>query len=566
MNRMLSAIYKLVLLILFLASVSAAVSVSLSSVDGKGASSVNVNYDVDHSSYLAQRLVLGNGWISSSLSIKGSGSNKIDQTAGNEEASVSSSIDSIGALSSTASGYASADIVQVGQNLQSAGQSDSSISGGSGSVSTAQNAGVLEGYMTSSQIITAGSGTINALQATNLAGTLGYADGVVQSSDNIVHMTSGLNGAGGMSGFLSTTASDGVRASGSFQAESLESKTYSAVKSISPHADAYTYISSAGHLESSMSGSANGHVTSNQEFDANGDVRVYASCTSDDSPTKIYDVDGESVSGSISASAGSPAVIDTDLVGDLQSSAAGFIPTPGSLVWNGFGGVLTSNPYQLLADDGTNQILSDPFALQDEQGKIHIITSDAMPTLDPFNPSLIHTSVRGSDGTLWYNTLDTTTSWVTWTGLGGYIDGNPAPVIDTDGVLHYFVRGGDGGLWDNAGGAWYNLGGFIKSNPNAIRDMEGKLHVAAVGGDDGLWVNTVGIDSTPTTLVGSFACDYDKIQAGVDSISEGGIVKGAGKANTIVNCQLADSGCNHEKKGELPFNLFFMLKNHWMAH
>jgi len=105
------------------------------------------------------------------------------------------------------------------------------------------------------------------------------------------------------------------------------------------------------------------------------------------------------VSGSISASAGSPAVIDTDLVGDLQSSTAGFIPTPGSWVWNGFGGVLTSNPYQLEADDGTNHIFakggdnglwdnvdgdwqgsggiiaSDPYTLEDAQGKIHVLAN-----------------------------------------------------------------------------------------------------------------------------------------------------------------------------------------------
>jgi hypothetical protein len=161
---------------------------------------------------------------------------------------------------------------------------------------------------------------------------------------------------------------------------------------------------------------------------------------------------------------------------------------------------------------------------------------------------------------LWYNTLDTTLGTSTWTGLNGFIQGNPAPVVDTDGVLHNFVRGGNGGLWDNAGGAWYNLGGFIKSNPSAIRDNEGKLQVAAVGGDNGLWVNTVGIGATPTTLVGSFACDYDKIQSAVDAISAGGIVKvlsgtynenvqiaksltvkGAGKTNTIVNGQLAGS-------------------------
>jgi len=413
--------------------------------------------------------------------------------------------------------------------------------------------------------------------------------------------------------------------------------------------------------------------------------------------------DGGNVAASVSA--GSPVAIDTNLIGDLQNSEAGFIPTPGSWVWNGFGGVLTSNPYQLLADDGTNHIFakggdnglwdrvdgdwqglggvidSDPFALQDAQGKIHvlakgsdgalwdrvlggswwglggfmtsnpsaaielipdgymyivarggdnalwareldttdmsgewyscegsiasnpyvvfdnqgdlhtfaqgddgalwdlnlikkddhfyegdwsslggIITSDAMPVLDPFNPGLIYTSVRGSDGSVWYNTLDTTSGESTWTGLGGYIDGNPAPVVDTDGVLHNFVRGGDGGLWDNADGAWYSLGGFITSDPNAIRDKEGKLQVAAVGGDNGLWVNTVGIGMTPTTLVGSFACDYNKIQSAVDAISTGGIVKvlsgtynenvqidksltvkGAGTDKTIVNGQLVDS-------------------------
>lgn len=702
MDRNRSALCKLVILIFFLTSISAAVSISSSMDNGKRASFVKVSYDVEIDTDLAQKLSLGDDGISSSLSLEGSGVNKIDQTAGNGEASVSSSISSIGSLSSTASGYASSSIVRVGQNIQSSGQSDSSVSGASGSLSTAQNAGLLEGYMTSSQMIAAGAGTIKALQATNLAGSLGYADGVVQSSDNIVHLTGGLNGVGGMSSFLDTVASDGVSASGSIQADSLESKAYSAVKSTSEDGDAYSYLSSSGHLESSMSGSADGHVTSDQQLDANGDVKVYASSTSDDSSSESYDVEGESASGSMSASAGSPAVVDTNLAGDLQSSEAGIIPTPGSWVWNGFGGILTSNPYQLEANgqkhvlakgadnglwdnvDGDWQGLggiidSDPFALQDAQGNIHIlakgsdgglwdriygggwwnlggiitsnpsaaielsangymyivvrgadyglwarelntadmsgdwysgsgyitsnpqivfdsqgnwhtfarggdgalwdlnlirkgpqyyegdwkslggvITSDAMPTVDPFNPNLLYTSVRGSDGSLWYNTQDITTGASTWTGLSGYILGNPSPVVDTDGVLHNFVRGGDSGLWDNVGGTWYNLGGYIKSNPNAIRDDEGKLQVAAIGGDNGLWINTVGVGATPTTLVGSFACDHENIQSAVDAISAGGIVKvlsgtynenvqidksltvkGAGKAKTFVNGQLA---------------------------
>jgi hypothetical protein len=700
-----SALYKSLLLIFFLTSVSAAVSISSSLGNSHGASAVSAKYDVDIDTDLAQKLTLGDGWISSSLSVEGNGNNKIDQTASNNGASASSSISCVGALSSTASSYASADAVLVGQNVQSTGQSDCSVSGTGSSATATQNAGVLEGYMTSSQMISAGSGGLNALQFTNIAGALGYADGMVKSSNNIVHLTGGLNGVGGLSGFLKVAASDGVSASGSFQAQSLESKAYSAIKSTSADGETYSYLSSAGQLESSLSGSANGHVTSNQDVDANGDVRAYASSTSDDSSSQSYDAEGQSATGSISASAGSAAAIDANLEGDLKSPANSFIPTPGSWVWNGFGGILASNPYQLVADgqrhifakggdnalwdnvDGDwqglgGQIDSDPFALQDAQGNIHVlvkgadralwdrvydgnwwnlggvidsspsaafelgedgymyivarghgdnalwarelntvdmtgdwyacggnivsnpkivfdsegnwhtfarggdnalwdlylekkddhfyegdwsylggsISSDTMPALDPYNPDLIYTSVRGSDNTLWYNTLDITTHTSTWTGLGGIIQGNPSPVVDTDGVLHHFVRGGDNSLWDNAGGAWYPLGGIIKSDPNAIRDKEGKLQVAAIGSDNALWVNTVGVGATPITLVGSFACDFDKIQSAVDSISEGGIVKvlkgtynenvkidksltvqGAGKDKTTVNGQLSGS-------------------------
>jgi hypothetical protein len=705
MNRIKNTIYKLVLLIFFLASVSSA-QVSVSLIDN--GCSVKEEFNVKPDTTVDGISIIGDDQISSSLIVNGSGDNEIRRTASNQDVSVSSSIDSTGALSSTASSYVSPMIVQVGQNLQAIGQSDSSVLGTSGSVSSAQNAGVLEGYMTSSQMITAGSGKISTLQATNLAGALGYVDGVAQSTDNTVHLTGGLNGVGGMSGFLGTTASEGVSAVGSFQADCLDSKAYSAVESTSAKGDAYSYLSSADHMEAIVNGGANGHVISNQELDANGDVKVYASSTSDDSSSETYDVEGDSVSGSMSASAGSPAVIDTDLSGDIQEAESSFIPTPGSWVWNGFGGILTSNPFQLLADDGQTHIFakgtdnglwdnvdgdwqglggvidstySDPFALQDEKGDIHIlvkgsdgalwdrvynggwwnlggtltsnpsaafelgpdgymyivvrgtenalwsrelntvdmsggwyfcdgiltsdpkiifdgqgnlhtfvrgsdsalwdlnlikkddhfyegvwkshggiITSDTIPVVDPFNPNLIYTSVRGSDMALWYNTLDTTLGTSTWTGLGGLMEGNPAPVVDTNGVLHNFVQGSDRQLWDNAGGTWYDLDGYLKSSPNAIRDKEGKLHVAVVSGDNGLWVNTVGIDATPTTLVGSFACDYSKIQSAVDEISAGGIVKvlggtynenvqidksltvkGAGKANTIVNGQLAGS-------------------------
>jgi hypothetical protein len=658
-------IYKFIIVFFFASGLSGAISIGCTSGDGEGTSSISTSYNLDSSTGLAQSITLGDDWISSSQSAEGSGTNKITQTAGNNEASVSSSLSSTGTLSSTASSYVSGDTVAIGHNVQAAGQSESTISGASGSNSAAQNAGVLDGAMGSFQTASAQSGTVGALQSWNIAGALVYSDGLAQSSDNIVKLTGGLNGVGSTSGIINTIASEGASASGSFQADSLESKAYSAVKSTSTDGDVYSYLSSADQLASSLSGSANGHVSSTQDLRANGDVLVHASSTSDDSSSKSYDAKGESVSGSLSASAGSPAVIETNLAGDIQSSTAGLIPTPGSWVWNDFGGIITSNPYQLKDDQGKSHtfvkgndnrlwdnvegdwqglggvITSDPYAVKDDQGKIHVLargsdgslwdrildgswtglggyitsnpsaalasdnhikvavrggdnalwmkdlttgvwstlggvitsnpqvifdndgkmhalvrggegmlwdnvdgdwryrgsymtmTSDARSVLNPFNPGYINTYFRGGDAGLWVNSLNVGANLATTTALGGVIasnsgslnKGNPAPVVDTDGIIHTVVRGGDGALWDNSNGIWYNLGGFILSDPNAMRDRNGRLRVAVVGGDSGLWVNTIGINQIPTSLVGPIACDYNKIQPAISASNPGGIVK-----------------------------------------
>jgi len=200
--------------------------------------------------------------------------------------------------------------------------------------------------------------------------------------------------------------------------------------------------------------------------------------------------------------------------------------------WSNLGGKITSNPQLIFDLQGKMHVLArgGDGALWDNvdgtwQCRGGIMTSDARPIINPFNPGFIFTYVRGGDGSLWCNALDTASVTSTWTGLGGLIVGTPSPLVDTDGVLHNFVRGSDNGLWDNADGNWYDLGGSIISDPCALRDKNGKLRVAVVGEDNGLWVNTVGIGMTPTNLVGSFACDYYKIQSAIDAISSGGIVK-----------------------------------------
>jgi exo-beta-1,3-glucanase (GH17 family) len=490
----LNALYKFILLLFFLTSLSAAISVSCSSGSSEGASSISSSYDLDSSTSLAQSTTLGDGWISSSRSLEGSGTNKIAQTIGDNEASVSSSISSIGALSSTSSSYTSRDAAHIGQNVQTIGQSESTISGASGSASVAQKAGVLDGAMASSQTASAQLGTTDALQAWNIAGTLGYSDGQAQSSDNIVKLTGGLNGVGCTSGFMNTIASGDASASGSLQANSDESKAYSAVKSTSADGNVYSYLSSTDQLTSSLSGTANGHVTSDQDLNANGDVLVHASSTSEDSSSKSYDAEGQSVSGSLSASSGSPTVIETNLAGDIQTSTSSLIPTPGSWVWNGLGGYITSNPYLLQAGSDTHIFAKggDNGLWDNKNGNWYglsgVITSDPTAAIDSLDK--VHVLVKGSDNALWDDVLGSG-----WVCLGGYITSNPSAALSQDNKLMVVVKGGDNALWqkDLSTGSWSGMGGAIASNPQAILDKDGKMHVMVRGSDGALWDNVAGV-------------------------------------------------------------------------
>ena len=171
--------------------------------------------------------------------------------------------------------------------------------------------------------------------------------------------------------------------------------------------------------------------------------------------------------------------------------------------WTALGGFITSNPQAILDSSGRIHVMargSDNSLWDNIDGSWislgGIINSDPKPCLNPANPGHIYTFVQGGDSSLWRNDLDTGTNVASWSGLGGIIsptggsidEGNPAPVLDINGVIHSFVQGADGALWDNAGGAWQGLGGAMKSSPSAIRDANGWLNVAAIGGDDSLWV------------------------------------------------------------------------------
>ena len=128
-----------------------------------------------------------------------------------------------------------------------------------------------------------------------------------------------------------------------------------------------------------------------------------------------------------------------------------------------------------------------------------VITSDPKPLKKLFDSSnIVYIYVRGSDGSLWENKLDTQTETGLWTSFGGYLSPtstrpiynkeNPEPYLDALGNTNVFVQGRDKALWDCilfgfGGHEWIRLGGIIESNPSANCGM-----VAVRGRDGSLWI------------------------------------------------------------------------------
>jgi hypothetical protein len=327
---------------------------------------------------------------------------------------------------------------------------------------------------------------------------------------------------------MATTASDSASASGTIKAESQDSKAYSAVKSTSSDGDVYSYLSSNGLLTSIISGKANDHVSEDQSLNAQGNVLVYASSTSEDSSSKSYAANGNAVSGRISASAGSPAVIDNNIKGDVQSTSSNLVPTPGSWAWKGYGGYINTDPFMITDAQGRSHILaaggdnglwdnidgnwyslggvitSDPYAVKDQQSNLHILC-------------------QGGDGALWDNVFNTQSWTADWHGLGGCITLDPSAAVEPwqDGWVVIAARGLDGSLWlkdinpkDMSSNPWQSAGGYIKSSPYLVFDNQGKMQTLVRGGDDALWINT----GTPTS--GGYQIAWK---------SQGGVITSAAK-------------------------------------
>jgi hypothetical protein len=433
----------------FLQSTSMAISVSTSN----GQFSLSESYDLDRSTGLSEQITLGDQDISQRRFLDGTGHNSFTQSSGSPAGSATSIISSQGPISTSGTALVSENSAEHTQNVNALGTTDISVVGSTDSNLASQEAGVYGGLLSSWQTISVGQGQTRAGQATRIAGALGYSTGKAQSSGNLVEVTGGLNGLGMVTTQSVASAGDKAQAQAAVQADCLNSKAYSAGKATSSEADVYSFASSGDKLGSLILAQADNHVSTSQNLDVNENSLVYANAAGE-SGSQSYAEQGNTISGSIAASAGSPQIIDNALNGDGASTLLGAIPVPGS--WVNYGGGLLSG--------------STPFALE-----------------DPTN-GIDHVFVQGTDRGLYdfrgYN----------WYSLGGKFYGDPSAVRANDGKIHVLVQGLDNGLWDcwlnpaTMTPTWKNMGGQITSSPSAaIEPTTNNVGVATRGADGGLW-------------------------------------------------------------------------------
>jgi hypothetical protein len=305
-----------------------AISISMNTGGGDGVASLTQSYNLDRSTELTERAILGEDTIQQDLSISGQGNNNLAQKSGNGKHSVSCEVISSGSIRLDASTRASGDAVDLAQNLVASGESKASVSGSTGSSFGSQESWISSGFMDSTQFITAQESGVKADQATGIAGAIGYLTGVASSNDKKVEVTGGLNGLGAVFSQMSTSASNKVSAQGEVRADSLESKAYSTIKATSSDADAYSYLSSGNLLHSVLAGNADEYVSAGQKMKADSDVLIYAG-TASGSISRSHAEEGEKVSGSIIASSGDLQSVEKNLGGDTQSVALDSAPISG---------------------------------------------------------------------------------------------------------------------------------------------------------------------------------------------------------------------------------------------
>ena len=387
-------------------------------------------------------------------------------------------------------------------------QSTRSITQSVISGNTIASSGYISGQGDNTQTITSGNSQQTALGSISSSGLIESA-AAAKTSDNSVALAQSTNALG-----LSEMATSGLNSDDSaIQKAGVLSGDLSSSQSIFLGKSSITSsqgVSAEGalaYIDSSVGdtkatgglngvGKLTGHLSSQDDAiqgAIQGESNAYSALKT---PHEYSYTSGDQLSASLGQTLQSTNEVQTFA---STSSESALIPVPGSWVWNGYGGYLTSNPSIAKNDQGDTfcYVRGGDNALyvlagKDWYGLGGVITSDPYAVKD--YQGIIHVFARGADGSLWDDRTNTASKTHSWLGLGGYITSDPSAVVTIAGMMDIVARGGDGGLWINTlnpydnTNAWYGLGGQIASNPQIIQDSQNNLNIFTRGGAGDLWV------------------------------------------------------------------------------
>lgn len=183
------------LLAVLIVPMADAISVSYGSSGYSGSVSVSGTYQLDDSTALAESTDLSSGAVSQSTSISGTGLNLVSKSVSGSGYGIEAASQSYGGVSISSSLSASGSSGDMGQSVAGAGNIAVSTTGISNSDGVCNIAQVENGYITTTQSISAG-GSLSGAQGTSLEGEIGVVGSISTSGESGMVVTGDITGEG----------------------------------------------------------------------------------------------------------------------------------------------------------------------------------------------------------------------------------------------------------------------------------------------------------------------------------------------------------------------------------
>jgi hypothetical protein len=190
---------------------------------GRDGAFSSTNYKLDTPTSLKDVGTLGDGIISRTSQVSGSGANEISSQTSANGNKVNSAIKSSGVLSATTSTTASGEVVFLSQDVAGSGDLAAVVQGQSDSTSTGQMNAVLNGRTSASMNALAGRDISTSGQSTTISGDAGATSSSSNGAENNMAVRGGFSGSGDLNTELTSVAAGraGIYGTSSFNGQQV---------------------------------------------------------------------------------------------------------------------------------------------------------------------------------------------------------------------------------------------------------------------------------------------------------------------------------------------------------